>query len=324
VIEEIKKRVKNNKKIDFVRFYDDTFTIGRKEWFKEFFRQYKSEIGLPYGILARADLLSEDIIRGLKSSGCTSVKIGMESANQYLRNEIIRKKISDDQILGAIGLLKKYKVKFQIFNMIGVPDETLETAFQTYEFNYKHKPDHAWCSLMQPYPQTEVVEIAKRKNLLSGDYKYDHCDHSFFDLMPLNLPNKNQLLNLQRLFQFGVTFRIPKKIMQVLINIPPNPFYDLIFKIFYALGIRKLDNISWMNLLKVALHSKNYMKGSRNSESQGRKDKEINISKASITYLKKTDPDSVLDFRANQHGGESHGQEDISPEPPEPSRPKAA
>ena len=46
VIDEI-KRVKNNYKIDFVRFGDDVFTYRLDDWIIDFCKKYKKEINLP-------------------------------------------------------------------------------------------------------------------------------------------------------------------------------------------------------------------------------------------------------------------------------------
>ena len=266
IIKEIKEAIhNNNNKINSLVFYDDTFTIGSRDWFKEFSERYKQEVNLPFSINARADTINDEKIKWLKEAGCNSIRVGLESANPYLRNVVLKKRLTNEQLINAIKLIKKHQIKFQIFNMLGVPGETLDTALETYELNYKYKPDHAWCSLLQPYPQTEIMEIAKKQKLIKGEYSFEDADNSVFDDLVLVIDNKNEIVNLQKLFQFGVTFRIPRRVMKWLIKFRHNRLFEFIFKVNYALGTKKLDNVSWFYLLWIAIYSMNYIKGSKSS-----------------------------------------------------------
>jgi len=159
IIDEIKKAISNNKKVNYIVFYDDTFILGEKEWFNEFFRRYKNEVNLPFSATVRANLVNDEIINMLKTAGCNSVKMGIESADPYIRNTILKKGITNEQIIDAVKIIKKNKLKFQFFNILGAPGENINTALDTYELSYKLHPQHAWCSLMHPFPGTELNEL---------------------------------------------------------------------------------------------------------------------------------------------------------------------
>ena len=92
IIKEIKEAIHNNNKINSLVFYDDTFTIGSRDWFKEFSERYKQEVNLPFSINARADTINDEKIKWLKEAGCNSIRVGLESANPYLRNVVLKKK----------------------------------------------------------------------------------------------------------------------------------------------------------------------------------------------------------------------------------------
>lgn len=258
VISEIKDVIRKKDNITHLVFRDDTFILGPKEWFDEFFARYKKEINLPFSIMARADLVTDEIIKKLKDAGCHSIRMGIESGNAHLRENVLRKGVTNEQILRAARIIKKYDIKLQVYNIIGIPGETVETALETYELSMKIHPDYAWCSLLQPYPGTEILDIAVKQNLISKDYNIRDLDNSYFQDLPLNLDNKKEMISLQKLFQFGNSFRIPKSVMRRLIKIPPNILFDYIFRVNYGLGIRKLDNVAWKTLVKTAVHSKNY------------------------------------------------------------------
>ena len=75
---------------------------------------------------------------------------------------------------------------------------------------------------------------------------------SYFNETALELPNKRELNNLQKLFQVGNLFRISKSVISFLIKLPENPLYNFTFKVFYALAIKRLDRYSWINLIKTS------------------------------------------------------------------------
>ena len=105
------------------------------------------------------------------------------------------------------------------------------------------------------------MEIAKAQKLIREDYSFEDADNSAFDDSILAIDNKNEIVNLQKLFQFGVKFRIPRRVMERLIKFRPNKLFEFLFKINYALGIRKIDNVSWTHLFLVGIHSRNFIKG---------------------------------------------------------------
>ena len=260
IIDEIKTTISSNKKINHIWFYDDTFILKSKKWLSEFLRRYKQEIGLSFSATARADLVDEEIIKMLKMAGCNAIRLGIESANPSLREKVLKKGITNKQIINAVNIIKNNKIKLQVYNILGIPEETLDNALETYELSYRIHPQHAWCSLMQPYPKTEIMEIAKEQNLIRRDYSFDELDSSYFNTTPLNINNKKEICNLQKLFQFGNALRIPKSVMKYLIKFPQNGLFGLIFKINYTIGIKITDRLSWNYIFWVALHSKTYFR----------------------------------------------------------------
>ena len=264
LINEIKKAISSNRKVNYLVFCDDTFILGPRSWFNEFLRKYKQEIDLPFSVTVKASLVDQDIIRRLKAAGCNSVRLGIESANSYLREKVLKKGITNEQIANAAKIIRNNKIKLQVYNILGTPGETLDTALETYELSYRLHPQHAWCSLIQPYPGTEIMKVAREQNLIREDFSLDELDSSYFSTLPLCIGNKREIVNLQKLYELGNALRIPKRVMKHLIKVPSNGLFELIFKINYAIGIKRMDNLSWSYVFKVAMHSKGYFKRHKN------------------------------------------------------------
>ena len=79
---------------------DDTFGIDKK-WRSEFCSQYKKKIGIEFICLLRVNIVDEEFIGMLKSAGAYRIQFGIESGNDYIRNCVMKRNISHEQIIFA-------------------------------------------------------------------------------------------------------------------------------------------------------------------------------------------------------------------------------
>ena len=224
-----------------VYFQDDTFILN-PTWVGEFAEKYKSRIGLPFHCHTRANLVTEQIVLDLKNAGCYSVHLAAESGNERVRREVLNRNMTDTQIYSAVDLFKKYEIKIMLQNILGLPFTTLKNDFETLELNIKCQPDYAWASIFQPYPKTTLGQRCVDSLLYVGDFS--DLANNFFDGSPLNIPNKNELANLQKLFAFTVThpeLYTSGKLAKI-ITIPHDKIKDKL-KILYDDFRKKADRI---------------------------------------------------------------------------------
>jgi radical SAM superfamily enzyme YgiQ (UPF0313 family) len=230
---------------------DDTFILN-KSWLFQFLESYQAKIRLPFICLVRADLITEDIVKKLKEAYCYSVFFGVESGDEKLRNLILNKRITDFQIIEAAALLKKYKIRFRTYNMLGIPGENAQEAFKTIELNIKIKTDYPWCSILQPYPKTAIMEYAQKQGLLLREAGYPRL---FFHNSILDSPNIKELSNLQKLFYWSVKFPFLKPLVKNIIKLPANLIFKILFLLGYAYSYYRSERwrlaevlqIGWLN-----------------------------------------------------------------------------
>ncbi len=162
ILEEI-DYVKKNYPLKTIQFEDDVF-IMKREWINKFLDEFqKRDYNISFWCLVRADLLDEELAKKLKLSGCKTVWFGLESGNREIRQKILKKDLTDKQIINAAELLMKYNIKFRAYCMIGIPGETTENAFETIELNVKIKTPYPWPSIFVPYSKSEIVNYAINK-----------------------------------------------------------------------------------------------------------------------------------------------------------------
>lgn len=222
--------VKEKYSMKSIRFTDDTFILD-PEWIKEFSKEYKEKVNIPFIFNARANLITEDIIANLKKAGAVSATMAIESGNDHLRNDILKRNMTKEELLRASKILRKYDIKFSCLNMIGLPGETWETAIETLDFNIKCKPTYASVVLFQPFPKTKLAEYAESIGIFDGDYS-KFASISFHDGLYTNIDEdfKRKLINLQKLFAFVVRFPFLHNFIDLLVKAPKN---NILYKLIY-------------------------------------------------------------------------------------------
>ena len=158
------EQVKQDLKMTGVAIHDDIFTLN-KRWFRNFAEEYKKKISLPYVCNLRVNSFNEEDVMYLKESGCAIAILGIESGNEYIRNEIMRKRITQEDIVRAYDLLHKYGIRTHSQNLIGVPGETPEHFLDTIRINAGVVPNHASLSVFYPYPGTVMFDKCVNEQL---------------------------------------------------------------------------------------------------------------------------------------------------------------
>ncbi len=198
------------KKYGTKRFYfsDETFTLNKKR-VMDFLTGYKVRFrNVPFMCQTRIDRVDEEIMAALKEAGCHQINLAIESGNEGLRNNVLNKKISDEQIKRVFGLAKKYNIKTQSFNMIGIPGETLKNVFETININKDLKPDRVLCTIFMPFPGTELGEKCLAKGDIIADVKDASIYYSQVTMKHDNLSSR-QLIGYQGFFDWYIN--LPRK-----------------------------------------------------------------------------------------------------------------
>ncbi|MGB0886686.1 MAG: B12-binding domain-containing radical SAM protein [Vicingaceae bacterium] len=247
-------KLKEETTAQVIYFADDVFGMKR-EWLYSFLEIYKEKVGLEFICLVRADLVAadRDYAFNLAKAGCKSVFFGVESGNEDLRNQVLKKQLDDKQIIDAANLLHEAGITFRTYNILGLPDETLEDAFSTVELNIKIKADYPWCSIFSPFPGTELSDYAYSKGYLSPTFNVEELDKSFFLSSQLELPNIKEMQNLQKFFQTAVLWPRTFPLIKRLIHLPPNIIFRAWFGLIYFYIYIKSEKRNFWDTLKFAI-----------------------------------------------------------------------
>jgi len=226
-IEQIVGRYKNIKSVIF----DDELICVNKKWTLGLLEKYKKRFNYPFNITVRADLVTEDFMRALKDAGCNLVMMGVENGDEYIRNEILNKGVSDEQIIRAAEIIRKIGIKLWTFNMVGVPYETSETIKKTIQLNKKIKPDVVFVSVFYPFPGTFLGELCAEKGWISGR----KVDGFFSNVTALDQPSitKEEVAYYHNIFPWAILYPRLLFVINILckVKIGRKSVYDLFFPV---------------------------------------------------------------------------------------------
>jgi anaerobic magnesium-protoporphyrin IX monomethyl ester cyclase len=152
-----------------IDFQDDIFILD-KRWLREFAPRFREEVGLPFWCHVRANLVTEEVVGLLKEAGCVAAAMGVEAGDDKLRNQVLRRQMSREEIVRAGRWLIDYGIELLTQNMMALPGETIDMAFETVKINAAIRPQHMNLYFLQPYPGTELARYSAEIGCFDGDF----------------------------------------------------------------------------------------------------------------------------------------------------------
>jgi len=181
-LREIEDVLQRDSAINCLRFEDDVLTINRK-WIREFLKRYRESFTIPFSCNVRVDCCPESILQEMAESGCFFVSAGIESGDERIRFEILKRRITDEQIIGFFDRAHALGLKTASFNMIGIPGESPATFKKTIDINARIHPNIPWLCFFHPYPGTELWNYCKKNSLFQdGNFTFQERMGSVLNL----------------------------------------------------------------------------------------------------------------------------------------------
>ena len=122
--------------------------------------------------------LDDDLLDLMKATQCYQVTLPIESGNEEVLRNIIRKPLNLKKAVKVIESAKKRGFEVACLFVIGLPGETWDQILETVNFADSIDVDWVVFSIATPLPKTELYEIAKRMGYLEPDFNFS--DFRFF------------------------------------------------------------------------------------------------------------------------------------------------
>jgi radical SAM superfamily enzyme YgiQ (UPF0313 family) len=229
-----------------VVFQDDVFFLNKK-WGFEFAEKFPRKVGLPFTCNVRSNIVNEDVVRALKQAGCVGIFWAIESGDEKIRNDLLKRYTSDDQILRAAELFNKYGIKHRVSNVIGIPGESFEQMLKTVDLNIRAKSYVSSAFIFIPFHDLELTQYALEKGYLDPA-RSDELPRTFADETALNFshPERVRIRKLMALFSIVVKYPVlfrKKWLFKFLFMLPIQPLL-LLNRIFYLVHAALMYRVS--------------------------------------------------------------------------------
>ncbi|MBI3269152.1 MAG: cobalamin B12-binding domain-containing protein [Planctomycetes bacterium] len=238
VVAEI-EHLKKEYGIREIQFYDDTFTVMKKNVFEFCRLMVEKKVDVTWTAFVRTDCFSEEMAKSMKAAGCHQVCFGIESGDdEILKN--IRKPIKCTLTKKSIDLAKQVGIEVRACFIFGNMGETLQTMQNTLDYSMDLDPDLALYNINTPYPGTQVFKWAKENGYLRtedwNEYELSGC------LLKLPTLTEQEILDFYKKAHSTFYMR-PKAVWRRLKAIRrPKHILDLIHAFFYI-----VLRCSWQN-----------------------------------------------------------------------------
>ena len=170
VIDELKHELESFPDLIYIGIEDDSFFLHDIEWVREFSHLYAKEIGRKIVCTSAATNISEEKVRLLKEAGLSWLLIGIQSGSPRINKYIYKRPISNEAIIRATELTKKYNIAGLYDVILDNPFETEEDLIETINLILKiKKPYQFQIYSLTFYQGTELYNMAMNEELQIDD-----------------------------------------------------------------------------------------------------------------------------------------------------------
>jgi len=141
-------------------FGDATFALNRPRLVK--LLEEVREIPYTYHIQTRADSLTTEVLRGLQDSNFGTVALGAETFDDRILNEVVKKRTSREEVLGAARAAMAHGLKPILTFIAGLPGESRASLIRTVEILKEEGISEATFFPLVVFRGTELYEWFKK------------------------------------------------------------------------------------------------------------------------------------------------------------------
>ncbi|MBS5842949.1 MAG: B12-binding domain-containing radical SAM protein [Clostridiales bacterium] len=167
VIAELKER-KQKYSFNTLCIWDEVFTYDEK-WLEEFCEIYKREINVPFWTFVHPKHITEKTVKLLEKMGCWEVEMGVQTLNQDVKDNILHRYETKEDVISAIKLFKNSKIRLVVDVIFGLPQLKADDYIELIETFNHYRPTKVQTFWLRFYPGTDIIPIAKEKELLTDN-----------------------------------------------------------------------------------------------------------------------------------------------------------
>jgi anaerobic magnesium-protoporphyrin IX monomethyl ester cyclase len=155
-------------------FYDDAFTVDQSRAREICQEIQRRKMKIKWDCETRVDMVTKELLQEMKKAGCIAVWFGVEAGSQRVI-DAMAKGLTLEKTKTAFRWARESGLMTIASVILGFPEETPETAWETVKFIEEISPDDVGFYIATPYPGTPMYDHVKKMGWLKIDdfNKYD-------------------------------------------------------------------------------------------------------------------------------------------------------
>lgn len=217
------KHIKEKYDIEEIMFEDDNLTLNKARAEKIFDLMIEEKLNFawdtPNGVAAFA--LNENTIDKIKQSGCYKLNLALETGNQYVMDNIIKKPLRIEKAKRLIRYAQGIDLDVGIFFIMGMPGETKDQMWDSFRLAKELEIFTPFTSIATPYPGSELYDICRQQKYIADDFCLDDL---FIRSFSISTPDwtgqevKEILAKGQRYLLFSYWKKHPAKFIKAVVS----------------------------------------------------------------------------------------------------------
>jgi len=197
-----------------IKMQDDNLTVDRgraKEIFRGMIeRPYRLHWNTPNGIAVWT--LDKEMLTLMKDSGCYEITMAIESGNQKVLNQLVKKPLKLDRVREINAAARKLGISRLSYFIIGFPGETREQIMDTIKFSRELRLDLSVIFIYNPLPGSELFEECLKRGYITEESFFESGNQYFSSVIDSDEWTADELETLIRweyLKNYLAIFRAP-------------------------------------------------------------------------------------------------------------------
>jgi radical SAM superfamily enzyme YgiQ (UPF0313 family) len=159
-----------------IYFADDTFGVSRSRILALCEAITARFPRLCWSCEIHVNLVDREVLGAMKRANCQLIQMGIESGSNRILGHM-RKSYTIEKALSAARMVKQAGIQLSTFFMVGVPQETEETFYETMAAIQRTDSDEVCYSIFTPYPGTEAFACCLELGLVSDEFDVSLYNH---------------------------------------------------------------------------------------------------------------------------------------------------
>jgi radical SAM superfamily enzyme YgiQ (UPF0313 family) len=174
--------------------FKDSYLSGNKKWLADLMRQYREKIGVPFKCFCTIIGFDNETARLLKEGGCYCIEFGLQTWNEQIRRDILRRKENNEDVFKAFKYCAEQRLWYDVDHMFDLPYEQPQDHLNgTLCYRQLKYLNRVKVHRLVYYPTAEIVDhgLASRKLAAEAQERLmEGSESDFYDQQDDNRENE--------------------------------------------------------------------------------------------------------------------------------------